>query len=212
MRTGKYIVFEGVVGTGKTTQSKLLAGYLRERFPDREIVWTREPGGSEIAEAIRTVVQGTPFTESMNPISEAYLFAAARAQSLRTAVLPVLERGGIVISDRSFLSSLAFQGGGRGLGSDLVLKINTIAIEGSIPDAVIFLDMPVSQGVARAHDARGDKFESLPLDFAERCADGYRAMANFDFLRGRWQTVNATKSIDEVFADILKAVSPILTP
>ena len=122
MTTGRYIVFEGVVGTGKTTQSKRLVEELKKQFPEKEVIWTREPGGSEIAEAIRTLVQATPFTEKMDPMCEAYLYASARAQSLRTVVLPVLAKGGIVVADRSFCSSVAWQGFGRGLGFETKIR------------------------------------------------------------------------------------------
>ena len=115
MPSGCYIVFEGVVGSGKTTQSKRLVEVLRSRFPEREIIWTREPGGDDIAEAIRALAQGAAYAKNMDPICEAYLFAAARAQSLRTVVKPAVDRGALVIADRNFISSVAFQGFGRGL-------------------------------------------------------------------------------------------------
>lgn len=200
---GCYIVFEGVVGTGKTTQSKQLQAYLAHRFPDREVVWTREPGGSEIAEAIRTVAQGTPFTEAMDATCEAYLYAAARAQSLRTAVQPVLERGGIVVADRSFLSSVAWQGFGQGLGYDAVWRINEPAVEAHIPDAVVYLDLDVAAGMARTFDAAGDKFEKFPPEFFERCRDGYAFLSRHERFCNRWRTVDARGSREEVFARIL---------
>ncbi|KKU11155.1 MAG: Thymidylate kinase [Parcubacteria group bacterium GW2011_GWB1_46_8] len=89
-----YIVFEGIVGTGKTTQSKRLFEYLKDRCLDKKIIWTREPGGTKISDAIRTIVQGTAFEENMEPICEICLYAASRAQSLRTVVKPVLDEGG----------------------------------------------------------------------------------------------------------------------
>lgn len=113
-KKGLYIVFEGIVRTGKSTQAKLLANHLRNDFPNKEIVLTYEPGGTEIADAIRVLAQGTRFREEMDPICEAYLYASARSQSLRKIVRPTLEHGGIVIADRSYLSSVAYQGGGAG--------------------------------------------------------------------------------------------------
>src|SRR3989338_5871436 len=117
-----YIVLEGVVGCGKTTQAKKLYEHLKKNYPGREIILTREPGGSEIAERIRTLVQGTEFSEVMTPECEAYRYAASRAQTLRSIVSPTIQRGGTVISDRSFLSSMAFQGAARGLGTETVLE------------------------------------------------------------------------------------------
>ena len=95
MKAGIYIVFEGIVGSGKTTHSKLLVERLKKDFPKREVVWTREPGGSEIAGAIRKIIQSNEFEEDIDSVAETYLFAAARAQTLRKVVGPVLKRGGI---------------------------------------------------------------------------------------------------------------------
>ncbi len=198
-----YIVFEGVVGTGKTTQSKLLVAYLKARFPEREIVWTREPGGSEIAEAIRTLVQGTPFQEQMDPVCETYLFAAARAQSLRSVVAPVLERGGIVVADRSFLTSVAWQGFGHQLGFDAIWRINEPAVGQYLPDAVVYLDLDPAVAMARTFDAAGDKFEKFPPEFFARCRLGYEYLGRHDRFSTRWHTVNAEGSKDEVFGRIL---------
>lgn len=203
MPAGRYIVFEGVLGTGKTTQSKMFKAYLEHRFAHREIVWTREPGGSEIADAIRTVVQATPFQETMDPICEAYLFAASRAHTLRTVIKPALERGAIVIADRSFLSSVAFQGAGRDIGIDTVLRINDVAVNDFLPDAILYLDIDPATGLARTSDAKGDKFESLPVAFSERCREGYLGLATHDRFRTRWQTIDASGSREDVFARIL---------
>ena len=216
MPRGLYIVFEGVVGTGKTTQSKLLVEDLKERFPDREIVWTREPGGSPIAEAIRTVVQGTTFPEPMDPMCEVYLYAAARAQSLRAVVKPVLDRGGIVVSDRSFCTSVAFQGGGRafrggGIQMEVehVLKVNESAIEGFIPDIIIEIDLDPEIGLQRTFDKTGDKFESMPVEFFRKCIEGYCELSQNPRFAPIWKRVNGEGSMEEVeerIAEVLKDV------
>jgi dTMP kinase len=104
-----YIVFEGMVGSGKSTQSKRLFDYLKEKYPDWNIIHVREPGSTIIAQEIRLLAQAREFEEEMYPICEAYLYAAARAQLLHTVVHPTLDAGGIVISDRSFITSLAYQ-------------------------------------------------------------------------------------------------------
>lgn len=207
---GLYIVFEGVVGTGKSTQSKLLTAYLTARFPNREVVWTREPGGSEIADAIRTVVQATPFTEAMDPLCEAYLYAASRAQSLRSVVKPVLERGGIVIADRSLLSSISWQGFGRGLGYETIIAINATAVDGMLPDVVLHLDLPIEQAMARTFDAAGDKFEKFPPSFFATCREGYAYARAQPAFRDRWCTINAAGSIEDVFAAIVGTLGPRL--
>lgn len=205
MPTGRYIVFEGVVGTGKSTQSKQLQTYLANRFPDREVVWTREPGGSEIAEAIRKVVQGTPFTEAMDPVCEAYLYAAARAQSLRTVVAPILERGGIVVADRSFLTSVAWQGFGHNLGFDAIWKINEAAVGQFVPDAILYLDLDLQQSLARTFDAAGDKFEKFPPEFFARCREGYDFLSRHERFASRWHRVDASGTREDVFARILQS-------
>ncbi len=166
MGKGYYIVFEGVTGCGKTTQSKILAKKLGA-------VWTREPGGAEIAEAIRKLVQGTKFNEEMEGVCEAYLYAAARAHSLRKVVKPVLDKKGIVVADRSFFTSVAFQGSGRGLGWQRVLDINKEAVIKIWPDLVIFLDLKIAEGLKRVVDRQGDKFEYMGRDFFNKVRRGY---------------------------------------
>lgn len=200
---GCYIVFEGVVGTGKTTQSKQLQTYLAHRFPEREVVWTREPGGSEIAEAVRELVQGTTFSEAMDPVCEAYLYAASRSQTLRTIVKPVLDRGGIVIADRSFLSSIAWQGFGQGVGFDTVWSINQPAVGAYIPDIILCLDLDIFAGMSRTFDAAGDKFEKFPPEFFARCRDGYAYLAQHERFRDRWRTIDARGNREDVFSRIL---------
>ncbi len=206
-----YIVFEGVVGTGKSTQSKQLLTYLQQKFPNRQIIWTREPGGSEIAEAIRKVVQGTPFNEQMDPVCEAYLYAAARAQSLRTVVAPVLASGGIVIADRSFLTSVAWQGFGRELGFDAIWKINEAAVGEFLPNLVFCLDLDPTEALRRTSDAAGDKFESLPPAFFARCRDGYNFLANHPKFSNLWQTIDAAGTKEEVFQRILERLQSAKT-
>ena len=173
IKEGKYLVFEGVVKCGKTTQSRLLVRFLQEKLPGTEVIWTREPGGSEIADAIRKVVQGTDFAEQMDPVCEQYLYGASRAQTLRQVVRPVVLRGGIVVADRSFFSSMAFQGAGRRMGVDRVLEINRPAVGEMWPDRVLFIDTDLAVCMERRDDSEGDKFERLGFDFFERVRSGY---------------------------------------
>lgn len=193
---GFYIVFEGIVGCGKTTQSKLLVERLREEFPKKEVVWTREPGGSEIAGAIRKVVQATEFEEEMEPVCEAYLFAAARAHTLRRIVQPVIKRWGLVVSDRSFITSIAYQGAGRGLDPEMVLEINKVAVNGLQPDVVFFLDVPPGIALARARDRFGDKFERFNIEFFDRAMRGYDYAKKMT--KEAWIRIDATKDIGDV--------------
>lgn len=204
MKKGIYIVFEGIVGSGKTTQSKMLTKRLQKEFPKREVIWTREPGGSEIAGAIRKIVQATEFEEEMQAVCEAYLYAAARAQSLRSIVSPVIKRGGIVIADRSYLTSVAFQGSGRGMGNELVFKINEVAVDGMSPSKVFFIDVDPKVSLKRTRDVKGDKFEAMQIEFFQKALKGY------DFAKKRlgkvWKTIDGSKEIDEVHEQIYKEV------
>jgi len=210
-----YIVFEGIVGTGKSTQSKKLAEYLKERYKGRKVLLTREPGGTEIADAIRNVVQGMEFKEEMEHICEAYLYAASRAQSLRKVVKPVLDKGGFVVADRSFLSSLTNQAFGRELGFGKVYSINKQAIEEVMPDVVIYLDYDIDKGMERSFDKKGDKFERMGRDvyksFYDRVSKGYEFASEHPDFSDLWITIDATGTVDEVFENVLKELEPCFT-
>ena len=204
MKKGIYIVFEGIVGSGKTTQSKMLVERLQRELPKREVVWTREPGGSEIAGAIRKIVQATEFEEEMQAVCEAYLYAAARAQSLRAIVRPVIKRGGIVVADRSYLTSVAFQGSGRGMGNELVFKINEVAIDGTNPNLVFFINVDPATSLKRTRDIKGDKFEAMQVDFFKKALKGYDFAAKK--LKKSWRKIDGSKEIEQVHEQIYKEV------
>lgn len=205
-----YIVFEGVAGSGKSTQSKKLHNYLKELLPEQEITWTREPGGTEISETIRTAVQGTVYEEKMHPITDAYLYASSRAQALRSIVEPVLNNGGIVISDRSFVTSLAIQGHAQGHGIDRVLKINESAIEGFTPDYVFLVDINTETAKQRQFDGDGDKWEKMNLDFHLNVNEGYKKVATLPMFQGKWITIDGNKTENEVFEEIKRIIQKIL--
>ena len=132
---GKFITFEGCEGVGKSTQLKFLKEYLEKTGQDA--IFTREPGGTPLAERIRELI----LTCDMNAECEALLFAAARCDHIDNRILPALNEGKIVICDRYIDSSIAYQGYGRGLGYDKVREINSYAVKNCLPDAVIFIDM-----------------------------------------------------------------------
>lgn len=207
MKKGFYIIFEGSHGSGKTTQSKKLVDFLKIKFPKKEVVWTREPGGSEVADAIRKVVQGTKFIEEMDPICEAYLYASSRAHTLRRVVKPVLDKGGIVVSDRSFITSLSLQSFGRDLGKETVMKINKIALADTYPNLVIYLKLPIPVGLSRTSDHEGDKFENEKIDLLKKAELGYKKASRLFMFRGKWINVDAGGGIDEVFERVTKAAS-----
>ena len=202
---GIYIVFEGVIGNGKSVQSQLLASRLQQEFPDRLVVWTREPGGSEIAGEIRRVAQGMIFSEEMDSVCEQYLYAASRAQTLRTVVGPILKRDGIVVADRSVFTSLAFQGYGRDLGIKTVLEINKAAMGNIWPDLVIFLDLNLDTALSRKKDKRGDKFEMMDKKFFAKVYRGYLDIAKKykDIMR----MVDGSGSVEKVSERVWGVVS-----
>jgi len=201
-----YIVFEGIVGTGKSTQSKKLCAYLQETYPQKEVLHVREPGWTHIAEAIRTLAQGTEFSEEMDPICEAYLYAAARAQLLYTVVKPALDRGAIVIADRSVVSSLAYQGYARDVGVDKVRDINRQAIISCLPTTIFYLYGDIEHALQRTFDAAGDKFETMWVDFFKKVEEGYRKVADIHIFKHTRKAIDAHGTIDEVFARILEHI------
>ncbi len=198
-----YIVFEGLVGSGKSTQSKKLTEYLKQKFPKLEVIYTREPGGTKISEDIRKICQHVDYEVEMESICEAYLYASSRAQSLRQIVKPVLDKGGIVVADRSFLTSLSNQAFGRELGFKLVYKINIPAIEGLLPDKIIYLDIPFEVGTLRTEDHQTDKFEKYGVDFYKRVIDGYKFMSKHKNFKEKWINVDALGTEEEVFKRII---------
>lgn len=200
-----YIAIEGTVGSGKTTLSKRLVEYLKKLYPNKNVIWTREPGGSEISDVIRNVVQGTKFVEDMTVICESYLYAASRSQTLRTVVFPVIEAGGYVVSDRCFVSSIVNQGYGRGLNIDTVREINFPAVGNILPDLIIYLDTKVEVSYRRVKDHAGDKFEAFGREYHERVRYGYHEVMKWELFRDKWVTVDANRSLDQVFTRIIAA-------
>ncbi|MDD5376488.1 MAG: dTMP kinase [Candidatus Gracilibacteria bacterium] len=199
-----YIVFEGMVGSGKSTQSKKLFEHLKTKYPDWNIIHVREPGSTIIAQEIRLLAQSRVFEEDMHPITEAYLYAAARAQLLHTLVKPTLDAGGIVIADRSFVSSLAFQGEARGLGFDMVMDINREAVGEVLPDLIFSMHIDIDEALSRTFDTTGDKFEKMGREFFEGVMRGYEKASKLPILVDAWCDIDSHGTPDEVFDRILE--------
>ena len=170
---GRLVALEGVDGSGKSTQARLLAEALRGR--GREVVLTREPGGTRAGERIRALLLDADGPE-LTPVTEALLFAAARAELVTRVVRPALEGGAWVVADRFVDSSLAYQGGARGLGVEAVWRLNADAVADCAPDLTVLLDLPVAEAWRREGD-RGDRIEGEGAAFQERVAAGYREVA-----------------------------------
>ena len=199
MHKGLFITFEGNDGSGKTTISKKVYEALLEKsYP---VIYTREPGGIEIAEKIRTIILDPNHT-AMDARCEALLYAASRRQHLIEKVLPALETGKIVLCDRFIDSSLAYQGIGRGIGIDEVLKINQFAIESYMPDATFFLRVSLETGMQRVN-ARGnlDRMDLEANDFHCRVSEGYEKVR--EMFAERMIVIDAEADIETVFRETL---------
>lgn len=193
-----YIVFEGGEGSGKSTQAAVLAERL-------DAVLTREPGGTELGLQLRTLLL-EPGQAPVARRAETLLMAADRAQHMAQVVAPTLAAGRHVVSDRSVFSSLAYQGGGRGLGVEAVRDINQWALDGTWPDLVVLLDIDLE--AARARLNRGlDRMEQEDATFHQRVRDTYLKLAAGD---DRWIVIDGEQRVDEVTAAVHHAVDAVI--
>lgn len=176
--SGLFIAFEGPDGCGKSTQLRFLAEHLEQNGVS--VVRTREPGGSPIAEKIRDVLLDTQ-NAPMDAVTEALLYAAARAEHVRKVLMPALETGKVVLCDRFVLSSYAYQGYGRGLGLDFVRKINEPALSGCLPDVTVFINVTPERAFARMNEHKErDRLENEDISFHRRVFDGFTALSKDD--------------------------------
>lgn len=198
MASGRYIALEGIEGCGKSTHAARLADGLGATL-------TRETGGTALGRLMRDILHD-PDHGDLTAEAEALLIAADRAQHMREVVLPALAAGGTVVSDRSVYSSLAYQGHGRALDLSRLREVNDWALAGRWPDVVVVLDVPSDLARARLAGRALDRFEREDAAFFDRVARGFRCLAAEE--PGRIAVVDATPSIDEVFAAVLHAVGP----
>lgn len=198
---GLFITFEGPEGSGKTTVSQLVLETLKKE--GYEVLYTREPGGIDIAEQIRQVILD-PKNTAMDAKTEALLYAASRRQHLIEKVLPALKKGQIVICDRFVDSSLVYQGVARGLGIEAVYQMNLFAIEDIMPDATIFFDVAPEIGLARiAQNASREvnRLDLETLDFHRKVYAGYQMV--LERYPERITRVDASLSLEEVYQAVL---------
>lgn len=195
---GLLITFEGVEGSGKTTQAQLLASALSRS--GRQVRMTREPDGTPLGVAVRALFEHGP-----SPIAETFLFMAARHQHLTEVIRPALARGEIVISDRYTDATLAYQGHGRGIDMQLIRDLSRLATDGLSPDLTVLLDLDAAAGMRRIR-GRGmlDAFERMDLGFHERVRKGYLEIARED--KDRVLVVSADQGEAEVADAILAGV------
>ena len=192
---GMFITFEGGDGSGKSTQIQSVREWFASR--GREVIVTREPGGTELGTEIRRLVQNGP--EDVDARTEALLYAADRAYHVATVIAPALERGAVVLGDRYIDSSLAYQGAARSLGVDEIASLSAWATRGLYPSLTFLLDLPPEVGARRRTDAP-DRMERESMDFHERVRHQYLRLADAE--PDRIVVIDAVGTVDEVFSEI----------
>lgn len=203
---GKFISFEGLDGSGKTSVMQAIQARLVERLGADKIVMTREPGGTPLGETIREVLLADT-AKTMDPVTEALLFAASRRQHVVEKIQPALAKQQWVLSDRFLDSSLAYQGGGRQLGVDMVQAINAVAVNDCLPDLTIFLDVPRTAGLERIQKHRSNQVNRLDqeqADFYERVRATFLTLAQEN--PARLVVVDATQPLAAVVAAVWQVI------
>jgi dTMP kinase len=203
MSQGRFVSFEGIEGCGKTTQIALLSEYLKKHSIAHTI--TREPGGTAVGEGIRKILLNSE-TIHLTSASELLLFYASRSQNILEKIKPALERNEMVICDRYYHASMAYQGYGRGIPLDFIRKLTHLVCDPYIPDATFLLDIEPAVGLARARARNHVKtenegrFEAEDMEFYNRIRDGYLELASED---ERIQLIYADRPIETVHRHIL---------
>ena len=193
------ITFEGIDYSGKSTQAKLLVSRLEKH--GKEVVFLREPGGTSISEKIRNILLDKKHLE-LKQITELFLFSAARTQLVNEVILPALQAGKVVVCDRFYDSTTAYQGYGRGINLDDIQAINRIATSGTKPHVTFFIDIEIDEIFKRqiAAGLSADRMESSGRDFFERVRNGYWKLAEME--SGRFIVVSGKLQIDEIHREI----------
>jgi dTMP kinase len=212
-RRGLFITIEGPEGAGKTTQAKLLAERLRRRH---EVIYSREPGGTPVGERIRALLLDDAHPE-MSAQAEMLLFAASRAQFVAEVVEPALREGKLILSERYVDASLAYQGYARGLGVEVVRRVNDVATRGIVPDLTVMLDIEPAVGLERARAAegkegrqgRGDRLEQEDLSFFRQVREGFLKIATEE--RARVRLIDGGRTPEAVHADVVRVVDEWLS-
>jgi dTMP kinase len=197
-----FVTFEGIDGSGKSTQAELLAGWLREQ--GRTVLATREPGGTPVGEAVRNLVL---HGDDVSPWAEAALFAAARAEHAESAIRPALERGEDVVCDRYLDSSVAYQGIARGLGEDSVRELNLTVTRRLLPERTFLVLVAPEEARRRASDLR-DRIEQEDDEFMHRVDRAYRALAEHE--PGRIVALDGDRPAAEIAEEIREHVRALL--
>ncbi len=204
-RRGIFITFEGVEGSGKSTQIDLLAGFLNEN--GYEVIRTREPGGTPIGDKIRKIVLNPDFSE-MDFKTEALLYAANRAQHIEEVIKPALAEGKVILSDRYVDSSFAYQSYGRGLDKKKIETLNNWATDDLKADLTILLNIPADEGLRRTESSLADRIEQEDIGFHDRVSKGFLKIAKK--FPQRIKIIDATRDVDQIHQEIVKIVQELL--
>ncbi len=196
---GLFITFEGIEGCGKSTQANLLCDFFQNK--KMECVLTHEPGGTPISERIREILLDKKCRE-MNPLTELFLYFASRSQHTGEKIKPLLKQGTIVISDRYFDSSIAYQGEGRSIPLKTLMEINQFATGGLIPQITFLIDLPVETGLSRIKTR--DRIEEEALEFHNRVRGAYLTLAREN--HDRIKIIDGTKGVDDIHKEIVNIV------
>ncbi len=208
MTRGLFLSFEGGEGSGKSVQAKLLSELLRQR--GREVVLTREPGGTAAGERIREIVLHAQEIV-LGPEAQVLLYSTARAQNVREVIRPALEAGKVVIADRFYDSTLAYQGYGHGVPQEQIRDVTRLAVGDLIPDRTFLLDIPVDIGLGRSGwraQSKWDRFEVLDSAFHERVREGYLRLAAAE--PRRWAVIKADRDEKAIAADVRRELDTLL--
>lgn len=204
---GILITFEGIDYSGKTTQAKKLFNYLKRK--GHKVIFLREPGGEKVSESIRQVLLSSKNT-GMNPLTELFLYMASRAQLVSKIILPALKQGKIVICDRFYDSSLAYQGYGRGLDKKMIESLNRISVSDISPDLTILIDIPIKVFVERMreNDKKKDRIEKEKVSFYKKVREGYLKIAQKE--GKRFRVIDGSDEIREVWEEVKSSIDVFL--
>ena len=206
---GKFIVFEGIDGSGKTTQINQLYKWLigTDLIPENnKLVITREPGGTKLGKSIRSLLLNTSREKSPGSITELLLYAADRSQHVNEIIRPTLDKGDWVISDRFCGSTLAYQGYGSKLDINLIKDLESIATQGIAPDITFLLDIPIEESIRRRMNRKDDRIEKEGREFLSNVSLGFQALSQ-DI---NWKKISGINSEENIISEIKSEIKKLI--
>ena len=206
---GKFIVFEGIDGSGKTTQINELSKWLARTdliHRNNQLIITREPGGTVLGKSIRSLLLDNAKEKSPDSITELLLYAADRSQHVNEIIRPTLNKGDWVISDRFCGSTLAYQGYGRKLDIKLIKELEIIATQGISPDITFLLDIPVEESIKRRRNRKDDRIEKEGIEFLSNVSLGFQALSE----ENKWKKISAINSKEKIISEIQAEIKKLI--